>query len=248
MTVNLISIHAPLAGCDIPRGRVIATPTEFQSTHPLRGATRFCPRRCRGPLISIHAPLAGCDDGTSDLTIANGQFQSTHPLRGATSPWAHDRPRNKNFNPRTPCGVRHFRIKKAPSRLRISIHAPLAGCDWAAALCARRNPISIHAPLAGCDYGACDRAVRDDGFQSTHPLRGATVEASAPVFRYLYFNPRTPCGVRPFPSKYWFCWQIFQSTHPLRGATFWAVWIRQKPRYFNPRTPCGVRRAGWCSA
>ncbi len=241
MTVNLISIHAPLAGCDIPRGRVIATPTEFQSTHPLRGATRFCPRRCRGPLISIHAPLAGCDDGTSDLTIANGQFQSTHPLRGATSPWAHDRPRNKNFNPRTPCGVRHFRIKKAPSRLRISIHAPLAGCDWAAALCARRNPISIHAPLAGCDYGACDRAVRDDGFQSTHPLRGATatyldatldreisihaplagcdgIPYGAPLFA-RHFNPRTPCGVRRIDSRTLRTHYIFQSTHPLRGAT-----------------------------
>ena len=57
-------------------------------------------------------------------------------------------------------------------------------------------------------------------FQSTHPLRGATLEAT-----YDYqqgegnFNPRTPCGVRQFYERYCELHKIFQSTHPLRGAT-----------------------------
>ena len=80
----------------------------------------------------------------------------------------------------------------------------------------------------------------------------------------LYFNPRTPCGVRlaqlSRPDKV----NRFQSTHPVWGATcaykpdwFDALWISiHAPRvgcdqavessasfsaYFNPRTPCGVR-------
>ena len=56
--------------------------------------------------------------------------------------------------------------------------------------------ISIHAPLAGCD----------------DELR---VKKHDPV----YFNPRTPCGVRPACSKRKADILKFQSTHPLRGAT-----------------------------
>ena len=56
---------------------------QFQSTHPLRGATAHLGRkacRCR--------------------------FQSTHPLRGATRSPRVSLALLRNFNPRTPCGVR----------------------------------------------------------------------------------------------------------------------------------------------
>ena len=55
----------------------------FQSTHPVRGATVYALGQWGITGISIHAPRAGCDDNAgpgSDLT--------------------------SNFNPRTPCGVR----------------------------------------------------------------------------------------------------------------------------------------------
>ena len=80
---HLISIHAPLAGCDVEHTYYRTDEYTFQSTHPLRGATTFdcaTPMLCafqsthplRGatdfvtaedvlPIISIHAPLAGCD-------------------------------------------------------------------------------------------------------------------------------------------------------------------------------------------
>ena len=79
--------------------------------------------------------------------------------------------------------------------------------------------ISIHAPLAGRDPNAKRQETARTGFQSTRPLRGATlslgldselVEISihAPLAGrdYLhqisfedasYFNPRAPCGARP---------------------------------------------------
>ena len=85
----------------------------------------------------------------------------------------------------------------------------------------RYQRISIHAPLAGCDTAAetAEDTVTVVGFQSTHPLRGATVALVAKaaevaisihaplagcdlrlrdeVFQVVDFNPRTPCGVRP---------------------------------------------------
>ena len=101
---------------------------------------------------------------------------------------------------------------------KISIHAPLAGCDQALGRHALRNGISIHAPLAGCD-----RQWHDGGANKTisihAPLAGCDV--LLPWLRQAsrYFNPRTPCGVRPKLKQMQEALEEFQSTHPLRGAT-----------------------------
>ena len=66
LTFELISIHAPHAGCDPFVWLRGARPPRFQSTHPMRGATRR---------PGIGRPWY--------------EFQSTHPMRGATvSPYA----------------------------------------------------------------------------------------------------------------------------------------------------------------
>ena len=78
----------------------------FQSTLPLRGATRVRGDGATVLVISIHTPLAGSDMiryGTFTLSIL---FQSTLPLRGAT------------VIPSWEVGSR-----------TISIHTPLAGSD-----------------------------------------------------------------------------------------------------------------------
>ena len=83
----------------------------------------------------------------------------------------------------------------------------------------------------------------DKQFQSTHPLRGATILTGSPVSRnnisihaplagcdcpatgtqsisFRDFNPRTPCGVRRISCSVMVLLSpLFQSTHPLRGAT-----------------------------
>ena len=150
-----LSIHAPLAGCDHPGPAIVNSFSEFQSTHPLRGATSVILIISRLLQISIHAPLAGCDNA-----FLSGFY--------------------------TPC---------------ISIHAPLAGCDKHSGAISRRFPISIHAPLAGCDHCAVPDLPRANDFnprtpcgvrptssstiiparrfQSTHPLRGATIRVPA---------------------------------------------------------------------
>ena len=55
------SIYAPLAGCDTSAAHRRWASSRFQSTHPLRGATKSG--------IAAHGRIT---------------FQSTHPLRGAT--------------------------------------------------------------------------------------------------------------------------------------------------------------------
>ncbi len=102
----------------------------FQLTHPVWGATLDVAETVRGY-----------------------EFQSTHPVWGAT-----DLPPSRmsptfNFNPRTPCGVRHKIGYYSLETTRISIHAPRVGCD-----CFSKRflqPIVL--------------------FQSTHPVWGATV-------------------------------------------------------------------------
>ena len=102
-----------------------------------------------------------------------------------------------DFNPRTPCGVR---------RSNAGIHC----CTY---------PISIHAPLAGCDPEMIRVTLQRLIFQSTHPLRGATSNFDRCRSLWIYFNPRTPCGVRPIGLSVVNTTNLFQSTHPLRGAT-----------------------------
>ena len=101
-------------------------------------------------------------------------------------------------------------------------------------------------------------------FQSTHPVRGATVNDLRSTPASSYFNPRTPCGVRLYRRAERFGYESFQSTHPVRGATYSPenynvsqIISIHAPRAgcdnfcpdsfsasanFNPRTPCGVRR------
>ena len=107
----------------------------FQSTLPLRGATIHHHLRAAIRQISIHAPLAGSDPSM------------------ALSPT-----RNRNFNPRSPCGERRART-----------HASSDGSEFQSTL-----------PLRGA---TCEANGDDNNhlFQSTLPLRGATNTATPAV-------------------------------------------------------------------
>ena len=171
----------------------------FQSTHPLRGATPYPFISTSQSMISIHAPLAGCD-----------------PVKRAIVFLARD------FNPRTPCGVRQdFSERFDEAKIFQSTH-PLRGatiyaCSKSAAEC-----ISIHAPLAGCDAQSGDIRRTLPHFNPRTPCGVRPDGADLYGMRYN-FNPRTPCGVRPNAScSVNFC-STFQSTHPLRGATYSAI-------------------------
>ena len=148
---STVSIHAPHAGrdCDECSPRLIEI--VFQSTRPMRGATPF-------------AYAAGIF----------GWFQSTRPMRGATL---------------TFCYLDLYHT--------VSIHAPHAGRDTAVRYSDTYRMVSIHAPHAGRDDGdivnrmwiagfnpraPCGarlikqpRQLSTNMFQSTRPMRGATL-------------------------------------------------------------------------
>ena len=243
--VIVISIHAPLAGCDQFHRSWYTWDSPFQSTHPLRGATASVHRGYYGHNISIHAPLAGCDRSHVQPSVSRPNFNPRPPC-GVRRRYHCDGSAAGNFNPRTPCGVRRtamgkqsgFLLFQSTHPLRgatpyprdycwrrcISIHAPLAGCDGHARQEQRDHGISIHAPLAGCDWAATIDGTTLTAFQSTHPLRGATPRRPGRAARRWNFNPRTPCGVR-----------LRSAGRDHAGRV-----------HFNPRTPCGVRPRSRC--
>ena len=146
-----ISIHTPLAGSDpCRRGRACAAsdfnphspcgerPTNtwpstrtrsFQSTLPLRGATKPEPEDSTPTGVSIHPPLAG-SDGT-----------------GRSRVW-----RRSYFNPHSPCGERLFCTRSMNGKNVFQSTLPLRGAttDRFGGLHARF--ISIHTSLAGSDH------------------------------------------------------------------------------------------------
>ena len=169
-----ISIHAPHAGRDDGE-------TEFK----------------RSLSISIHAPHAGRDPSAACVSSCKEGFQSTRPMRGATRGRTVSLMANRNFNPRAPCGARRYAIGNPRFRIAISIHAPHAGRDpWLTYELITGSWISIHAPHAGRDAIAANINLFENKFQSTRPMRGATVCIISRIAVRKNFNPRAPCGAR----------------------------------------------------
>ena len=168
-----------------------------------------------------------------------------------------------SFNPRAPCGARRPRIVLTPPPIGFQSTRPMQGAIGCRSPPHRRCYVSIHAPHAGRDtcrsfflkhldgfnprapcgarLGAfCKRSRQrrfqstrpmrgatmipfhvshGDEFQSTRPMRGATARIAGWSARRHRFNPRAPCGARQdIPRYVWAC-LMFQSTRPMRGAT-----------------------------
>ena len=169
-----ISIHASHAGRDlflplvytncthfnprVPCGTRLDTGAEsketapFQSTRPMRDATRDRSVCSEYILISIHASHAGRDAAGSALSQRPSKFQSTRPMRDAT-----------------------VASLSASCCIQISIHASHAGRDSIyPILVSCNNWISIHASHAGRDAILAVVAMIKSKFQSTRPMRDTT--------------------------------------------------------------------------
>ena len=101
----------------------------------------------------------------------------------------------KDFNPRTPCGVRRSSPAGCATMSRFQSTHPLRGATGYMVYQKFAKEISIHAPLAGCD--SC-----------SYPHNMVC----------QYFNPRTPCGVRPDMSLYSLLPESISIHAPLAGC------------------------------
>ncbi len=146
-----VSIHAPRAGRDVTANDEDVAHVAFQSTRPVRGATRRHHRQAPGGRFQSTRPVRGATFHLREPR-STSEFQSTRPVRGATRPRSPPGCRRRSFNPRAPCGAR-----------RLGDHHEALGVL-----------VSIHAPRAGRD-GVEGEDVRPRfQFQSTRPVRGAT--------------------------------------------------------------------------
>ena len=133
-----------------------------------------------------------------DIALLYMKFQSTQSLRTATPICANNLHRIVVFQSTQSLRTATGSLTTFHFISPISIHAVLADCDIATPAGTLPPSISIHAVLADCDIKLID-------YQTCH----------------LYFNPRSPCGLR-------LC----------------CVTKKCKWNYFNPRSPCGLRPSG----
>ena len=142
-------------------------------------------------VISIHAPRAGGDGARKWRNHCRAGFQSTPPVRGATIEAAQENAFMSDFNPRPPCGGRPDAAQKLLFGMSISIHAPRAGGDgWSCTVDAEIY-ISIHAPRAGGDTRSTRSQRSAARFQSTPPVRGATLRIN-PLYYILAISIHAP--------------------------------------------------------
>ena len=256
-----ISIHAPLTGSDIAPDAVPAAPIDFnprspygerllalrtlqrhyifQSTLPLRGATRLSGAVCPNSWISIHAPLTG-SDGHAALLSAAPAISIHAPLTGSDGLSLCLRDSVHYFNPRSPYGERRAFSKRPNSSCRFQSTLPLRGATWYQLANRNRVKISIHAPLTGSD---CLIAAPTAGHAYFNP-RSPYGERHIWWPRLgleRHFNPRSPYGERP-PMTYNAVDILWISIHaPLTGSDPFRLICKCRQCYFNPRSPYGER-------
>ena len=207
-----VSTHAPLAGSDA--GRAV---------------------HHRGRHVSTHAPLAGSDLPCAANGQAGDRFQPTLPLRGATAEALAPATRWPSFNPRSPCGERHFCALTQMQQIKFQPTLPLRGATTPTPTTRRR--CSSFNPRSPCGERRREKVLTSRGiqFQPTLPLRGATVfgrlgsvrgrvSTHAPLAGSDVHGGRAHGGLG------------FQPTLPLRGATMWTSGAIMGNR-FQPTLP-----------
>ena len=205
----------------------------------MRGATSICRISLPSEIFQSTRPVRGATS-SSLVSVSIHIFQSTRPVRGATT-W-------------------HTVFSRF---CNISIHAPRAGRDQAS-----QEPLSYHRhfnPRAPCGARrtSCGHPYFSLLFQSTRPVRGATI-CRALALRWNRISIHAPRagrdgglrqndgGGRGFQStrpvrgatiakNYAGLQEIFQSTRPVRGATITLLSPPPSMVHFNPRAPCGAR-------
>ena len=150
--IEFQSAH-PVRGATFFGFRILPAPL-FQSTRPVWGATVRRGDRGDGHPISIHAPRVGRDVISRKSRPQESRFQSTRPVWGATTN-----------------GVNLCMTSK------ISIHAPRVGRDNRSIQgCHQGQTFQSTRPVWGATVTCCANHPIITLFQSTRPVWGATLK------------------------------------------------------------------------
>ena len=150
----------------------------------------------------------------------------------------------RNFNPRTPYGVRPSRHSTGQTTVsRFQSTHPIRGATPSdrTGMMVERN-FNPRTPYGVRLDDVVDHVYKFK-FQSTHPIRGATTPTSTSSPGKTNFNPRTPYGVRPQQADLQRRVYPISIHAPHTGCDRRSTTPCSPPANFNPRTPYGVRRA-----
>ena len=210
----------------------------FQSTRPVRGATREhspCPQR---PAVSIHAPRAGRD--VAILYAVSYLYVSIHAPRAGRDRASRALPKPYPcFNPRAPCGARRINRKDGDMHIKFQSTRPVRGATRPSSPFPLAVPFQSTRPVRGATRG-CGSSACPQEFQSTRPVRGATSD-SCRVRRRSCVSIHAPrAGRDGFVPQYAGVPRV--SIHaPRAGRDTLQVFSVRLWKSFNPRAPCGAR-------
>ena len=212
----LISIHTPLAGSDSPSNAVRSASSDFNPHSPC-GERRTRVRKTGSARhFNPHSP---CGERRYDTDITcNGSYFNPHSPCGERRAPLTIRSKTIYFNPHSPCGERlKSGIGHDGSFHNFNPHSPCGERPPFSTICATESVFQSTLPLRGA-------TIHDNtsGFSariSIHtPLAGSDALQRCFPYRPAYFNPHSPCGER----------------HGVAGTDHDAT-------HFNPHSPCGER-------
>ena len=189
----------------------------FQSTLPVRGATRRPVRRFPQMGFQSTLPVRGATDNVRRAFASGRDFNPRSPC-GERRPMYDQQSHRSHFNPRSPCGERP---RIASTKPKTSYFNPRSPCGERLDFTDMISPFADFNPRSPCGerhYWKQNRFCAAK-FQSTLPVRGATTALGYSNRLSFYFNPRSPCGERPPTNPDLAEINQFQSTLPVRGAT-----------------------------
>ena len=193
-------------------------------------------------------------------------FQSTLPVWGATKLKQDELIFKGHFNPRSPCGERPATKSAIQTFGDFNPRSPCGERPGASALEASKSRFQSTLPVWGATRSR-RTTTSAKKFQSTLPVWGATfflliddlvprISIHAPRVgsdshgegisypQTGYFNPRSPCGERPFVGTV-VAPSVAISIHaPRVGSDNTSTTRGGSGRNFNPRSPCGERPPG----
>ena len=159
-------------------------------------------------------------------------------MRGATITTIPSAGRRSDFNPRSPCGERLSLLRVPRLLSNFNPRSPCGERPGGAVLVYKNAYISIHAPRAGSDHDCDTEPYPGRRFQSTLPVRGATMARRWREPQPRRFQSTLPVrGATDTGSADKTVDKLFQSTLPVRGATTPQWQLVSRPSLFQSTLP-----------